>query len=283
MRRRNAIGREEQALQPLLATSHHYAVWDDHDFGPNDSTWINPHWKESFDIFKTYWANPTYGARGVEGVFGQFGWGDVDFFLLDDRMYRTPEWVAESPDKTMLGRDQLRWLEHSLSYSNAPFKVVVNGSQMLNTISHGESFAHYVTEQKELLDWIVKNRIRGVLFLSGDRHAAELLSVTPPGSYPLYDFTSSPFTAGLSVEPAEANNPLRVPGTSLVNDMHNFGLLRFRGACNDRTLDMQLYDKTGKERWTYTVRGSDLAPPPREGAPPQKYRGHPACANLRTN
>jgi alkaline phosphatase D len=281
MRRRNAIGREEPALQPLLSASHHYAVWDDHDFGPNDSTWIFSHWKESFEIFKTYWANPTYGARGVEGVFGQFGWGDVDFFLLDDRMYRTPERVAETPDKTMLGRDQLRWLEHSLSYSNAPFKVVVNGSQMLNTISHGESFAHYVTEQKELLDWIVKNRIRGVLFLSGDRHAAELLSVTPPGSYPLYDFTSSPFTAGLSVEPAEANNPLRVPGTSLVNDMHNFGLLRFRGACNDRTLDMQLYDKTGKARWTYTVRGSDLAPPPRDGAPPQKYRGHPACANVK--
>ncbi len=153
MRRRNAIGREEPALQPLLAASHHYAVWDDHDFGPNDSTWIFSHWRESFDIFKTYWANPTYGARGVEGVFGQFGWGDVDFFLLDDRMYRTPERVAETPDKTMLGRDQLRWLEHSLSYSAAPFKVVVNGSQMLNSNSHGESFAHYVTEQKELLDW----------------------------------------------------------------------------------------------------------------------------------
>ena len=281
MRRRNAIGREEPALQPLLSAAHHYAVWDDHDFGPNDSTWINRYWKESFDIFKTYWANPTYGARGVDGVFGQFAWGDVDFFLLDDRMYRTPERVAESPDKTMLGPDQLRWLEHSLSYSAAPFKIVVNGSQMLNSNSHGESFAHYVNEQKELLDWIVKNRIRGVVFLSGDRHAAELLSVTPAGSYPLYDFTSSPFTAGMSVEPAEAKNPLRVPGTPLVNDKHNFGVLRFHGACNDRTLDMQLYDETGKERWTYTVRGSDLVPPSRDGAAPSRYRGHPACASLK--
>ena len=192
----------------------------------------------------------------MEGVFGQFGWGDVDFFLLDDRMYRTPERVAETPDKTMLGRDQLRWLEHSLSYSAAPFKVVVNGSQMLNSNSRDESFAHYETraEGAPRLDRAEPDP-RGRCFSPATATQAELLSVTPPGSYPLYDFTSSPLTAGLSAEPAEENNPLRVPGTSLVNDMHNFGLLRFRGACNDRTLDMQLYDKTGKARWTYTVRG----------------------------
>jgi alkaline phosphatase D len=281
MRRRNALGRQEPALQPLLAAAHHYAIWDDHDFGPNDATWINRYWRESFDIFKTYWANPTYGAHGVEGVFGQFGWGDVDFFLLDDRMYRTPERAPDTPDKAMLGREQLRWLEHALSYSAAPFKLVVNGSQMINTGPRGESFAHYPAEQKELLDWIVKNRIRGVVFLSGDRHAAELQRVTPDSTYPLYDFTASPFTAGLSVEPSEANNPLRVTGTTLVNDMHNFGMLKFRGACNERRLEMSLVDRTGKTRWTYTVKGSDLIPPPREGTPPQPYRGHPACASLR--
>lgn len=24
-------------LQPFLASTHHYAIWDDHDYGPNDS------------------------------------------------------------------------------------------------------------------------------------------------------------------------------------------------------------------------------------------------------
>jgi alkaline phosphatase D len=280
MKRRNALGRAEPALQPLLSTSHHYAIWDDHDFGPNDSTWINRLWKDSFDIFRMYWANPTYGAHGVEGVFGQFGWGDVDFFLLDDRMYRTPERAPDTLDKAMLGREQLRWLEHALSYSAAPFKVVVNGSQMLNPASRGESFAHYPAEQKDLLDWMAKNRIRGVVFLSGDRHAAELIRMNREGSYPLYDFTSSPFTAGLSVEPAEADNPLRVPGT-LINDAHNFGLLKFGGTCNERVLTMEAWDENGKLRWTQTVRASDLTPPPREGAAPQTYRGHPACASLK--
>jgi alkaline phosphatase D len=281
MKRRYALAREDPALQPLLGTARHYATWDDHDFGPNDSIWVNRFATESLEIFKRYWANPTYGARDIPGVFGQFSWGDVDFFLLDDRFYRTPERLPESPDKTMLGREQLRWLQHSLYYSRAPFKVVVNGSQVLNSNSVNESFAHY-PDQKELVDFIVRHRIRGVVFLSGDRHETELLRVTPNGFYTLYDFTSSPLTAGLTnpMPREEQNNPLRVPGT-LVNDMHNFGVLKFSGSCNERTLEMQVYDRTGKRRWARTVRGSDLVPPPAPGATPAAYRGHSACASLK--
>lgn len=282
MKRRYALGRQEPALQPLLGIAHHYAIWDDHDFGPNDATWINRFWRESFDIFKSYWANPTYGAHGVDGVFGSFSWGDVDFFLLDDRMYRTPERVPETADKEMLGRDQLRWLKHSLSFSRAPFKVIVNGSQVLNSNARDECFAHYAREQKELLDWIVQKRIRGVVFLSGDRHETELIRVTPEGFYTLYDFTSSPLTAGLTnpMPKEEENNPLRVPGT-LVNDLHSFGLLKFSGTCNERTLEMQVVDREGKQRWTQTVRGSDLVPPPPPGVTPGPYRGHSSCAYLK--
>ena len=282
MKRRWALGREEPALQPLLSTSHHYAIWDDHDFGPNDATWINRFWRESFDIFKSYWANPTYGAHGVEGVFGWFSWGDADFFLLDDRMYRTPERAADTPDKAMLGGEQLRWLKHSLSYSRAPFKIVVNGSQVLNSNARDECFAHYAREQKDLLDWIVQNRIRGVVFLSGDRHETELIRVTPEGFYPLYDFTSSPLTAGLTnpMPKEEENNPLRVPGT-LVNDMHSFGVLKFSGKCNERTLEMRVVDREGKQRWTHTIKASDLVPPPAPGTTPGPYRGHSACAFLK--
>lgn len=281
MRRRYALAREEPALQPLLRGTRHYATWDDHDFGPNNSMWINRFATESLDIFKRYWANPTYGMRDIPGVFGQFSWGDIDFFLLDDRFYRTPEGLPDTADKTMLGREQLRWLQHALYYSRSPFKVVVNGSQVLNSITRDETFAHY-PDQKELLDFIVRHRIRGVVFLSGDRHMTELLRVTPEGFYTLHDFTSSPFTAGLSnpVPAGEAENPLRVPGT-LVTDMHNFGLLRFSGKCNERTLEMKVVDREGKQRWTHTIKASDLVPPPAPGTTPGPYRGHSACAYLK--
>ena len=35
-----------------------------------------------------YWANPGYGTESTVGTFFQWSWGDVDFFLLDDRYHR---------------------------------------------------------------------------------------------------------------------------------------------------------------------------------------------------
>ena len=280
MRERNALAREEPLLQRLLAQAPHYAIWDDHDFGPNDSIWTYPFASEALEIFKLYWANPNYGHRDIPGVFGMFQWGDVHFFLLDDRTYRTPEKAADSSARRMFGEKQLRWLKDALFYSHAPFKIIVNGSQMLNANTVFDTFFHYPTEYRELLDWILANRISGVLFLSGDRHHTELLRSDPADLYPLYDLTSSPLTGGASVVKEEANNPQRVPGT-LVNDDQNFGLLRFSGPCNDRVLAMETYDSKGTLRWRHEVRAKDLTPPPSPGSEPREYRGHPACASLK--
>ena len=37
IRRRFTHSRAVPELQPLLGSAHHYAIWDDHDYGPNDS------------------------------------------------------------------------------------------------------------------------------------------------------------------------------------------------------------------------------------------------------
>ena len=41
-------------LQPLLASTHHYATWDDHDYGPNNSDgsfWLKETASEIFKLF----------------------------------------------------------------------------------------------------------------------------------------------------------------------------------------------------------------------------------------
>jgi len=280
MRERNALAREEPLLQRLLAQAPHYAIWDDHDFGPNNAVWSYPLAGEALEIFKLYWANPNYGHRDIPGLFGMFQWGDVHFFLLDDRLYRTPEEAADAPARKMFGQEQLRWLKDALIYSHAPFKIIANGSQMLNAHTAVDTFVNYPAEHRELFDWIVSNRVSGVLFLSGDKHHTELIQATPPGFYTLYDFTSSPLTSGMSLDKGEETNPQRVPGT-LVGDDQNFGLLRFSGPCNDRVLAMETYDSKGTLRWKHEVRAKDLMPTPPPGSEPREYRGHPACAFLK--
>jgi alkaline phosphatase D len=42
---------------------------------------------------------------------------------------------------------------------------------------------------------ILKEGIEGVIFLDGDRHHSEITKLEREGTYPLYDFTISSFTA----------------------------------------------------------------------------------------
>lgn len=243
-------------MQALLASTHHYAIWDDHDFGPNDSDWTYNQREAALRAFKDYWANPTYGTADTAGIFGRFMWGDVEFFLLDDRYHRSPNRLDQGPDKKMFGDAQFKWLKESLVNSSAPFKVVANGNQVLNSNQRFERLADFA-EYQLLLDWIKKEKIDGVLFLSGDRHHTELLKVDQEGGYPLYEFTSSSLSSGGGRVKEEENNPLRVPDT-WVTESRNFGLLEFSGKRTDRVLTMRTIDDTGKERWKVSVNAKDL-------------------------
>ncbi|HEX9953149.1 MAG TPA: alkaline phosphatase D family protein [Rubricoccaceae bacterium] len=258
---RYAHGRATPDLQPLLAAAPHYAVWDDHDFGPNDSDRSYIQKGASLDVFRRYWPNPTFGLPELPGVFTQFQIADAEFFLLDDRSYRSPDATPATDPRTMLGEAQLQWLLDALTASQAPFKIVGIGGQVVNPATIFETYANVAPEERQrLFDAIAERRIDGVVFLSGDRHMAELDRLERAGTYPLYDFTSSPLTAGAVTDPPDADNPTRVPGT-LVTGQRNFGTLTFSGTRADRSLTMRTYDNTGALLWEHAVRAADLTTP----------------------
>lgn len=259
MRARIMRDRSLAEMQPLFGSTHNYAIWDDHDFGENDADRTYPLRRESLNIFKDYWPNQTFGTLETPGVFFRFVWGDVEFFMMDDRFHRSPDHMPAGPDKTMFGKDQLQWLKESLVSSTATFKVIVNGNQILEQ-SNVETLRNYPDEFDELMGWLRGRKINGVLFLSGDRHLADLSVLRDSSFYPLYDFTSSPLTAGLASDRKPGENPLGVPGT-FVNDARNFGLLRFEGKANERRLTMELYDSDGRLRWSRVVKASELRTP----------------------
>jgi alkaline phosphatase D len=113
--------REAPALRKLWRSTAHLAVWDDHDFGPDNSDGSSPLKGAALEAFKRYWANPSYGLPGVPGIFGRVTWGDVDFFLLYNRFHRYPNRYPQTRDKAMFGRAQLEWLKQALVASHATF------------------------------------------------------------------------------------------------------------------------------------------------------------------
>ena len=237
-------------MQPLLARTHHYAVWDDHDYGPNnsDGTWI--HKDLAVQTFADFWGNPTYGMQDVGGIFSRFQWADTEFFLLDNRYHRTPN-ESKDCDCTILGEQQLDWLINSLTGSLASFKFVVLGGQVLNPARVYETYMNLCPKERQyLLGKIELEGIKNVIFLDGDRHHTELSHYTNNRGNAVYDLTVSPTTAG-SGGNREEPNALRVKDT-MVNQ-RNFATIDVSGKFRERTLVIRVYDSAGKELWDYEI------------------------------
>jgi alkaline phosphatase D len=260
MRYRWRIDRTRPELQAVLASTHHYATWDDHDFGPNDSDSSFRLKETARKVFADYFPAIQYGTPETPGIFQRFEWGDVEFFLLDDRYHRSPNRFPDGPDKVMFGKAQMDWLKKSLVNSDKTFKIIASGNQLIQPRQAFERFGNFAAEQKDLFDFIATAGINGVMFLSGDRHHTELLKVTWPGAkYPWLEYTSSPLNSGAGLRPNERDNPARVPGT-FVENLRNFGLIEVSGPWRDRKLTLTAHDKNGKELWRHEVKEAELRP-----------------------
>lgn len=241
-------------MQPLLGSIHNYAIWDDHDFGPNDADRGFVSKKQTLDAFKLFWGNLNYTFKD-EGVTGSFQWADCQFFMMDDRWWRTPN-DRSTGNREYFGQKQVQWLVDALKFSNAPFKFVVVGGQVGNPAKIFENFANYEEERNQLFDLITKEKIPGVIFISGDRHWTALCKVERPGAYPLYDLTVSALTSGPSKPVKEEATTPYVEGTTVTK--HNYGLLEISGKRTDRVLKINVLDKDGKELWTREIKASEL-------------------------
>lgn len=248
-------------FQNLLKKMPQYAIWDDHDYGPNDADKSYVLKETSREVFKKYWSNPSYGNNG-QGIYTKFTWNDADIFMLDGRWFRsndaTPDSIDGNPNanKKMFGDEQMEWLKNNLLVSNnntqINFRIIAAGSQVLNSFSPYDCFRHFPVEYDELLNFLQTNNIKGVLFVTGDRHHSEIIKTTRVGTYPLYDITVSPFTSGISkTSGKEAVNPQRV-GKEI--DEQNYARFVFTGQGKERKLTVQFIGLNGQQidEWMIT-------------------------------
>ncbi len=253
--RRYSHTRAYDGLQPLLAAMSHYAIWDDHDFGPNDSDASFRDRHIARDAFESFWGNPAMGVDGGDGITTTFEWSDVQFFMMDNRSYKTANHRVTGA-AAYLGDQQLDWLISALKSSSATFKIVAIGSQTITNSAMFENYAKVPEERARLLEAIRMEQIPGVIFLSGDKHWTELSRMEREGTYPLYDVTVSPLTAGPSDRWKREQNAYRVEGT-LVEE-RNFGVLDITGPREDRVLTISIRDVAGNLKWTRAIPASEL-------------------------
>lgn len=235
------------ALQPLLRSTIHYAIWDDHDYGPNNSNASFENKEASLKSFERFWANP---PRVAEGIYTQFSHGDLDFFLTDNRSFRSAQDGIVPRKRVLLGQKQLDWLKQALLGSEASFKFVVMGGQFLSDAAVYENAANFPTEREELLSFIKKNQIQNVIFLTGDRHASQCSRIFLESGVYVYDLTVSPLTSGPFSPEREQNNNL-IPSSTVTH--RNFAHLKVESRGRKRQLNIRLLDAEGELFWFYRI------------------------------
>ncbi len=163
-------------------------IWDDHDFGPNNSDSTSPSRPASRQTYREYVPHyPLAAGGGNAPIYYTFDVGRVHFIVCDSRSARSPEATVDDASKTMLGTTQKAWFKQELlnSKSNYPLIVWVNTLPWIGSPGGGDAWFEYTNERRELADFLKANGIKNICMLSGDAH---MLAID--------DCTNSDYAAG---------------------------------------------------------------------------------------
>ena len=173
-----------------------YAIWDDHDYGPNNSDGTAKGKEFSLAGWKQAWPNPASGTSDTPGAFFKFSRGDVDFFVVDGRYYRDPNELPDDDKKRKLGDAQFEWLLNGLKNSKAKFKIIASGSVLHH--SKVDGWRIFTFSRHRLFDAIKKHKISGVMYIGGDMHRSLVWQhhESDRVGYPMIEIMSSGITNG---------------------------------------------------------------------------------------
>lgn len=112
---------------------------------------------------------------------------DLQIWLPENRMYRSPNAMEDGPEKSIWGKEQRAWLQKTLKESDATYKLLISPTPMIGpddlrkTDNHCDigGFRH---ERDDFFKWLKENGLdqQNFFIVCGDRHW-QYHSVDPSG------------------------------------------------------------------------------------------------------
>lgn len=233
-------------------------VFDDHDYGPNDSDASSasrpaalqvyrervPH----FDLVETADGDPIYHAFEIGRVM----------FIVTDQRSMADDWTdTDDASKTMLGAAQKQWFKDLLSDVANDEKLFVWVCPRVFggvDLSDSDHWGHFSTERTELCDHIQANASGRVIVLSADMHSLAIDDGTnhdfvTSGSEPIPTFQAAP----LDRESAQTHGGATYSEGQFTNN-GQFGLMEVTDTGGSTiTVDWTGYDSEGTMLVTHQI------------------------------
>ena len=182
-------------FQLMRKQSQLVAIWDDHDYGMNDSGRGYPAKKESRRLFLEF-----FGEKPQLSTVGQGRWDihllllgkpcrRVQLLLIDTRWDRDDLKAVSQQEYEgsrvpaqmgpyrpnfdigahMICEAQWKWLERELQ-EPADVRILASGIQVLSDYSGWECWANFPEDQDRLFSLLRRHRVENLVLLSGDTH-----------------------------------------------------------------------------------------------------------------
>ncbi|HLO94085.1 MAG TPA: alkaline phosphatase D family protein, partial [Burkholderiaceae bacterium] len=284
LRRRYREFAAVESLQAFRREVPHLAIWDDHDYGTDDSGGDYPLKRLSQQLFCDAWGEaPDSPRRRRSGIYDvryvQVSGHRIQVILLDLRFNRSSlqadpaqrkgytelvlnarasgqpmaGWYRPSFDlhDTLLGEEQWTWLAQTLEQP-ADVRVIASSIQFAAEGTGWEGWANFPLEQRRLVKLLRDKRAEGAVFISGDMHYGDISCRDEPDLYPLWDATSSGLTEVWDVPTPNRRR------RSEVLAAENFGLLDLRWDLEQPCLEFGICDLQGRVRLRQRVPLTEL-------------------------
>lgn len=174
---------QQEELTPVLA------IWDDHDYGKNNSD--SSYEKKDFTLFlfRTFFNQNknTPVIKQGPGTSFVFSVKKHHFVFLDVRSFRSPNSMREG---TYFSDEQVKWVKEQFSRNPTDSFWLISGSQWFGTADQDESFEvnHPENAYKFITDIDIAKY--DVQLISGDSHFSEFKKIPLPEKA-IYEITSS--------------------------------------------------------------------------------------------
>jgi rhamnogalacturonyl hydrolase YesR/phosphodiesterase/alkaline phosphatase D-like protein len=177
----------------------------------------------------------------------------LQIWLVEGRDYRSPNKMADGPDKTLWGTEQIAWLKRTLKASDATYKLLISPTPMVGPDDAYKTDNHtnhkgFRTEGRAFFKWIEQQGLdkRGFHTICGDRHW-QYHSVDPTG---IEEFSSGALVDANARRGRNPGDPKSTDPNREIRQLHSQseasgGFLRV-AIDREATAKFEFYDENGE-------------------------------------